>query len=301
MDWYCLIHQIPPKPLYLRAKIRQRLASVGAIALKKSVYILPHTDDCLEDFQWLAQEIESGGGTAFICAMSFVDQAQQRDAIEQFRAERAADYEAVAGEMKEMQRRRPPADERASRMARLRRRLEEIQAIDFFPDRKEKEVLAMFAKTEAPKRERSAKKNKALLGKTWVTRRGVKVDRIATAWLIRRFIDPDARIRLVDPAAFEKRSGELTFDMAKGDYTHVGDQCTFETLLRSIDATPPLKKIAEIVHDIDLKDGKYGRPETAGVQRLLTGILESTTDDDERFLRGFEMFDQLHESFRKGR
>ena len=312
MDWYCLIHHIPPKPLYLRAKIRQRLASIGALALKNSVYLLPRTDESLEDFQWLAQEIESGGGTAFVCAMSFVDAGQERAAVAQFRTARAEDYLALKSDIRELQtetKRRsgikPTAEELPGRITRLRRRAEDIQSIDFFPERHYKEVSQMLDKIETgvrrPEKKGSRRKTSALVGKTWVTRRGVKVDRIATAWLIRRFVDPDARLRLVDLAAgFEKGKDEITFDMPQADFSHQGEGCTFESLLDAIGArTPALQKVAEIVHDIDLKDGKYGRPETAGIQRLIEGILQTTSDDEQRFARGFELFDQLHESFRR--
>ena len=295
MNWYCLIHNIPPKPLYLRQKIRQRLDAVGAIALKQSVYILPLNDESLEDFQWLAQEIQAGGGTAFVSEMSFVDKAQERAAIEQFRAARAEDYSALANEIRQARRssKRTPSAE----LPRLRRRFEEIRAIDFFSDKRQKEVAAMLEKIPSEKQP-SRRKTAALVGKTWVTRRGVKVDRIATAWLVRRFIDSEARFRLIDPAEFTKEQNEVTFDMQGADFTHQGDRCTFETLLSAIDAkTTALQKVAEIVHDIDLKDSKYGRPETPGVQSMINGLLQSTTDDDQRFARGFELFDQLHESF----
>lgn len=140
-----------------------------------------------------------------------------------------------------------------------------------------------------------------LTGKTWVTRRGVKIDRIASAWLVRRFLDPAARFRFVDPAGNEKRRGELRFDMVGGDFTHEGDRCTFETLRKEARLDDPgLTPIAEIVHDIDLKDGKYGRPEASGVKQLLEGVLHAHAADEERLERGFALFDDLYASFRRG-
>ena len=133
----------------------------------------------------------------------------------------------------------------------------------------------------------------------WVTRRGVKVDRIASAWLVRRFVDPAARFRFVDPDGGAARGGELRFDMAGGDFTHEGDRCTFEMLLGSIGTKDAaLSAVAEVVHDIDLKDGKYGRPETAGVRQLVEGIVAGHPGDEDRLERGFALFDDLYASFR---
>ncbi|HYT32587.1 MAG TPA: chromate resistance protein ChrB domain-containing protein, partial [Thermoanaerobaculia bacterium] len=137
------------------------------------------------------------------------------------------------------------------------------------------------------------------IGRTWVTRRGIHIDRIASAWLIRRFLDPNARFRFVD-AKEPARPGDLQFDMVGGDFTHEGDRCTFETLLaRTGVANRALVDIAEIVHDIDLKDGKFARPEAAGIERLLTGLILANPEDEARLQRGFVLFDELYQSFRK--
>ena len=142
-----------------------------------------------------------------------------------------------------------------------------------------------------------------LRGRTWVTRRGVQVDRIASAWLIRRFIDPRARFRFVNPHADEVRSGEIRFDMAGGEFTHEEDRCTFETLVRCCEVRDPgVGRIAQIVHDVDIKDGKFGRPEARGVEQVIHGLVAATPDDRARLDRGFALFDDLHRSFaRKAR
>src|SRR5262249_4904744 len=122
--WLILIHRIPAQPLYLRAKMRQRLAAVGAVAVKNSVYLLPHRTEALEDLQWIAQEIVAGGGDAHLIAGDFVDGVASDAAVAQFRQERDADYAALADEAKSAS--GEPA------LQRLTRRLEEIRAIDFF-------------------------------------------------------------------------------------------------------------------------------------------------------------------------
>ena len=134
-------------------------------------------------------------------------------------------------------------------------------------------------------------------GAVWVTRRDVFVDRIASAWLIRRFIDPEATFRFVAPRGYRRRAGELRFDMYQGEFTHVGDRCTFETLVQHFQLSPgdrALQAVGEIVHDIDLKDDRYRRPETNGVLAVLRGITLATSDDGERVERGAQVFEGLY-------
>jgi hypothetical protein len=133
----------------------------------------------------------------------------------------------------------------------------------------------------------------------WVTRAGVFVDRMASAWLIRRFIDPDARFKFVRTARYAALAGEARFDMTRGEYTHEGDRCTFEVLCQRFVLTDAgLSDIAEIVHDIDLKDEKFGRAEADGVAAVLRGITETTDDDSLRIASAANVFDGLLAQFR---
>jgi hypothetical protein len=137
-------------------------------------------------------------------------------------------------------------------------------------------------------------------GRTWVTRTGVHVDRIASAWLIRRFIDPEARFRFVSGQSHPAAEGELRFDMFEGDFTHEGEQCTFEVLRRRFGLDDQaLAPIAEIVHDIDLKEARFERPETAGVDHLIAGIAMRHKDDEARIADGGAVFEALYEFFRR--
>jgi hypothetical protein len=294
--WYLLIHQLPPKPLYLRAKIRQRLLAVGAIALKKSVYALPQRDECLEDFEWIAEEAIAGGGQAYVCAAEFPEASIDEVLLARFAKERNSDYESIEQSLRS-------AGSRPALLAQVRKRLEVIAKIDFFEAPSRLRVEKQLRRVEAAARRRTdsatGQGRAHLSRKTWVTRRGIHVDRIASAWLIRHFIDPQARFRFVDPKD-GARSGEISFDMVEGDFTHEGDRCTFETLLaRTGVGDPALVEIAEIVHDIDLKDGKFGRPEAAGLEQLLIGLVLANPEDQARLQRGFVLFDELYQSFRK--
>lgn len=319
--WYLLIHQLPPKPLYLRARIRQRLARVGAVALKNSVYVLPGTPDCLEDCQWIAEEAVAGGGEAWVCAADFRGRIGNAEIMELFRRERAADYAALAGQLRQLlrERRRPGAvavaeDEHSSRLRRLVKRLAEVAAIDFFgaPGRAEAEALAARLEERlraagghpgGPPGDREPPDgwpSGELAGRVWVTRKGVHADRIASAWLIRRFIDPAARFRFADSQSPEAAPGELRFDTVGGEFTHEGDRCTFETLVARLGLRDPaITQIAEIVHDIDLKDAKFGRADAPGILQLVNGLALAHADDLDRLDRGFALFDDLYESFRR--
>jgi hypothetical protein len=137
-------------------------------------------------------------------------------------------------------------------------------------------------------------------GTTWVTRRGIKVDRMASAWLIRRFIDPEARFRFVPSTGYEPAPGERRFDMFDAEYTHEGESCTYETLVRRFGlARPALVALGEIVHDIDCKDGKYGRPEAPGIALVIDAIAQGDAGDEERLARGITLFDELHARFER--
>lgn len=303
--WLILVHRIPSRPLYLRAKMRQRLADLGAVAVKNAVYLLPHGAEALEDLQWIAQEIEAGGGDAHLFEGDFVDGVANDAAVEQFRSARNADYDALAGDARAAMKAARSAvavAELATSHARLTRRLEEIGRIDYFHAGRRaaaEEALAAIEKrlTRDRKEEtRMLKANPDLRGRTWVTRPGVKVDRMASAWFVRRFIDPKARFRFADPSA-PKKEGEVRFDMVGGEFTHEEDRCTFETLIGRVGLPDKgVRAIAEIVHDLDVKDGKFGRAEAAGVRLLLEGLIARTANDDERIERALPIFDDLHEA-----
>lgn len=302
--WLLLIHQIPPDPSYLRVKIRRRLRRIGAAALKSTVYILPANDSAREHFEWLAREIRAGGGDAILCEARFIGGLSDEDVRDLFRGEREAEYAEIVRAVQEIA--IGSSDEaHAAQLARARRRMAAVAKLDFFdaPGRAvaERAILdaeARLAGTAEPTADAPAHSLLALRGKTWVTRRGVHVDRMASAWLIRRFIDPDARFRFVDPDGFRPAPDELRFDMYEAEFTHEGDRCTFEVL--SALAAPEdaaLRAVAEIVHDIDLRDGKFGRMEAAGIERLIAGIQAVHPSDADRLARAAELFEGLYRAF----
>jgi len=311
--WLLLIHQIPPKPDYLRVKIGRRLQRVGAVAVKNSVYTLPDGDQSLEDFQWIRREIIDGGGDASVCRASFVDGLTDDQLRDAFREARDADYAEITAAARELRASASaPARERSTRrtdeeLGRLKKRFAAVAAIDFFEARGRAEAhdaLELLGAESAPRdtaptgAELAQVDRAKYRARTWVTRKAIFVDRMASAWLIRRFIDPDARFRFVDAEQHRPTPGELRFDMFDGEFTHVGDRCTFEALVDrfSLDE-PALRAIGEIVHDIDLRDEKFDRDDVAGVERALTGIAQASSDDAERVQRSGELFDALHAAY----
>jgi hypothetical protein len=285
-EWLFLIHQLPPEPAYFRVKVRRRLQRLGAVALKNSVYILPLRDETLEDFQWLLREIQADGGEATLCRATLVEGATDVQIEALFRAECDAGYREI---------------ERLAREgeldpARLATRMEEVKRVDFFDaPARERAERALVAAKSASAEARGEESPEPIRGGTWVTRAGVKVDRMASAWLIRRYIDAEARFRFVAGRSSPGGRGERRFDMFEGEYTHEGDRCTFEVLLERFHLDDPaLRAIGEIVHDIDCKDEKFGRPETPGIAALIEGIARAHPGDPERLAQGAVVFDGLY-------
>ena len=291
-NWLLLIHSVPAEPLYLRAKVRRLLDHAGAIALKKAVYALPPREGCREALEQIANEAAAGGGHGYVAECGFLDARTDELLIESSRSARGADYRKLAENLGGL-----GSGANVEDAARARRRFAAIRKIDFFDAPGRSRVERLLSRLEGAGRARPAAPDD-LRGRVWATRRGVQIDRIASAWLIRRFIDPDAEFRFIDPKE-ERRSDELRFDMVGGDFTHEGDGCTFETLVRRLGRPDPaLDQVAEIVHDVDIKDGKFGRADAPGIQQVILGIVLHSADDAERLRRGFALFDDLYASFR---
>ena len=307
--WLLLIHQLPKEPAYLRVKVGRRLSRVGAVALKNSVYVLPNTESTGEDFEWVRREIAQDGGEATVVEANLVAGMSDAEIEARFREAKDADYAELFREARALQveatgrRKRPLSDEECARLqleiGKLERKLQDIRTTDFFGasgcERMSGLLHELHATARAPARPaQPGGKRQPPRARTWVTRAGVHVDRIASAWLIRRFIDPEASFKFVPPKGYVPEASELRFDMFEAEYSHEGDQCTFEVLCTKFELdVPGLFAVAELVHDIDLKDGKFGRPETAGLASMIAGLALLHRDDDTRIARGSELFEAL--------
>ncbi len=321
-QWLVLVYQFPKGPGSKRVKVWRRLQTIGAVAIKNSVYVLPFNDQSQEDFVWLLTELQSGGADGVILESRFIDGMSDQQVRDQFSTARDEDYKELGDEIEEVLAALPaelkPDDEQSRQRARralqrARKRIAEIEAIDFFGaeghDTAEAAMRTLdeltqerneFEKTREQTMEAVA--NKDLRNRVWVTRRGVRVDRIASAWLIKRYVDPAAQFKFVAGKGYSPDDGEIRFDMFEAEFTHEGDLCTFEVLVRLAQQDDSaLQSIAEIVHDIDLKDSKFGRPETAGIANLISGIVAGIDDDERRIERGSQLFEDLYRFFSDGK
>jgi len=303
---------IPATPASVRVRIWRRLQAIGAINLRGAVYVLPNREECVELFEWLARELAGLGGQASLCEGRFFDDTTDDDIERRFASARNADYEEVAKAAKALAaklRGKRVSAERIAAIAdhhgKLARRLAEIVAIDFVdaPGRVPAETLVAAIESSLPRDGRPAvaptlPPMARPSGATWVTRTNVHIDRIASAWLIRRFIDPQARFKFVPAKGYSPEPGELRFDMFDAEFTHVGDRCTFEVLVERMGlGDQALGAIGEIIHDLDLRDGKFGRDETAGVRSTVDGICTVARDDNQRIAAASPMLDGLHSHF----
>jgi hypothetical protein len=304
--WLLLVHQLPARPLYLRAQVRRRLNQVGALPLKNSVYVLPDRPECLEDFQWIAQEAAAGGGQASVCRAQFVEAGAAADVRARFVAaanERFSPIRtALQRRVSELRRRRGAGAD--ADLARVQRLVDDAARVDFFTSEKGLEAHTLMAAIKkrlqpaAKARAGRVSKRAIVTGRVWVTRRDPHIDRLATAWLVRRFVDPAARFRFVDPTGGPVKPGERSFDMIGAEFTHEGDRCSFETICGRLGLKGAgLRQLAEIVHDLDLKDGKFGRADAAGVQRLVDGLSASHPDSMARVAVALPVFDALFAAF----
>jgi hypothetical protein len=304
--WLMFVHQLPPEPPALRVRVWRRLQAMGALQLKSSVYLLPDGDAALEDFAWLVQDVRSSGAEATLWRTSVVAGIADDQLIGMFQKSSSDEYEALEREL----RRWDTSDdvgsaEQARALTRLGARFAEVAARDHFGAPRREVVGALL---DALRRQPSGASAAAQLedaqmegyrDMTWVTRSNVKVDRMSSAWLIRRFIDPQARFAFTVDPHYPAQAREQRFDMYQGEFTHAGDLCTFEVLLRRFQLSEPaLARLGEIVHDIDLKDARYGHPETPGIAAVMTALVRRIPDDLERIGTACTLLDGLLDQLR---
>ncbi|MBI1727378.1 MAG: chromate resistance protein [Candidatus Rokubacteria bacterium] len=297
--WLLLLLSLPPRPSSLRVRAWRRLKALGAVALKSGAYLLPFSPDRYEQFQWLAQEVQKDRGEATLLKVDRVENMNQPKIVRLFDEARNADYTSLTDRYRKLGSAKHPRA--AEELARLARELDRLADIDFFeaPGRQQ----ALRAREAAERRVTGPPKVGArpagrlvletLQGRRWATRPRPHVDRIASAWLIKRFLDPAAEF--VFAAADELPADAIPFDMAGVEFGHQGDDCTFETLLhRSGLHDRRLAAIAEIVHEADVRDGKFHREEARGLDLVLRGLLAAIKDDHEALAQGLTLFDGLY-------
>ena len=300
VPWLLLMFSLPAKRASQRVDIWRKLKRYGALALRTSGYLLPNNAENLEHFQWLATSVRNHDGEASVAQVQSLDDHSHDGLKKLFVDARSRDYETLAQHLKKIlkQKRRAPAD-----LMRVRHRLQEIIAIDFFNSPMRGRVETLLAAATAAQKSSGSPADmpmkalkKEYLNRIWVTRPRPGIDRVSSAWLIIHFID--AKARFIFATDSRQHPGAVPFDMFQGGgFGHVGDDCTFETLCKRFRISDPkVKTIAEMIHDADLGDAKFGRVEAIGVDRILIGWAQQGVTDDELLRRGMELIEGLYHS-----
>ncbi len=316
-EWILLIHQLPAKPTNLRVRIWRKLQKLGAIAIKNSVYVLPANEKTHEHFQWLKQEIETAGGEASVFRADSVEGATDKEIISEFRkardeefAEITAQLDGLAGSIRGQSQKHLSAGRLATHeteLDRLHGELERVVANDFFTASGREAALKAYTRCQKVLRESQSARVKPTptvskrtnlsvqnyQGRRWMTRRNIHIDRLASGWLIKQFIDKRPRFYFVSDG--QTVDGAIAFDMFGAEFTHQGEDCTFETMVKRFGLTEirGLRELGEIVHDIDLKDDKFHRLEAPGLNAIVNGLSETVRDDRKRLQQAGVIFDSL--------
>src|SRR6266480_1977964 len=302
--WIILLYGLPTKKGAARVNLWRQLKKCGALLLKTSAYLLPDKPEHHERLQWLAQQVRDGGGEATIIHVTEIEGLGSEDIVRQFNEARATDYAALLSALTELiaRNRKRPDESFAADLEKLTRQFEEIRKIDFFdcPRAQDAQMLLKRAVGLRGGKSKNAPTlaTKNFIGKTWLTRPRPEIDRVGSAWLIRRFIDPKAKF--VFAAVVPPNREVLPFDMVDVEFSHHGDCCTFETLIRRFGIEDKaIRKIAEMIHDADLEDEKFQRSECVGIDQVLKGWAKGGLSDEELLRRGDECFDALYQQLRK--
>jgi hypothetical protein len=303
-------HQLPTRSSNARVKTWRRLQQIGAVPTRNSVYVLPNTEQCREDFEWIRSEVVALGGEATVFAADAISEGGSEDIVAAFRRIREQEYHELKRDIDRLlpagkgKARSASANGRlATRTLRtLRERLQAIERIDFFNAAARSEAVASLAAIEQavlgrrppPATAQPALSPSSFHGRRWVTRRRPGVDRMASAWLIRRFIDPAATFVFADTPG----DADVPFDMYTGEFSHRGDACTFEVMADRFGLqNAAVVRVGRVVHDLDMKDAKYGLPESAAVGRMVEGLRALHPDDTTLLEQGIGMFNALAHSF----
>ena len=301
-----LLVGVPPTPSSLRVRVWRRLRSLGAVPLKRSAYLLPDTPERYEDFQWLAQEIQREGGEATLVRIQQIENVTPDDVRRLFHEPRDRDYRQLAARyrkvLQNLERKSSAGRARTQEeLARLAKDHNRVRDIDFFGApggaevRRLEEVIAM--RTRRPesthREEPPALDLTKLRGRRWVTRPRPHIDRVASAWLIKRFIDTDAEFAFAPPNEFPKDA--IPFDAPGVELSHHGEDCTFETLVKRARLHDRrLVRLAEVVHEADLRDGKYPHEEARGIDVAIRALLAASPDDHQVLAQGMTLCEGLY-------
>lgn len=304
--WLLLLYALPTEQNTERVNLWRRLKKFGAVGLKTSGYVLPDEPAQFERFQWLSKQIRDAGGQAMLIRVAEIDGMSSQEVVALFNEARAAEYKEVAGACQQaLGRYRKGAEENlATEVEKLQRRFREIRSVDYFnsPGAHDAQMMLQLVmkglSRESGRRAVVKANSKEYVGKVWLTRPRPGIDRAGSAWLIRKFIDAKAKFIFgMDPGKHPKA---VPFDMAEVEFSHHGDDCTFETLVKRFGISDKaVLKMAEMVHDADLEDEKFGRWECIGINAVLDGWARTSISDGELLQKGVECFEGLYRGLQK--
>lgn len=310
MRWLILLVTMPPTPSRNRVGIWRKLRRMGAVSIKGAAWMLPENPDTVELMHWLMQEVQTLKGDAALLRSDTVEMLPERDPAALFHEARTQDYAAVEQQCETLLAelshplagRRGAAGGARSRLTKLKRELDDVARIDYMRTSAGERARAAYEaaaaklhtlETPMKPRKSAAKSTMPPTGSTWVTRPRPHIDRIASAWLITRFHDKGAKFAFAEKPA--ERKGAIPFDTLGAEFGHHGEDCTFETLLKRIGSKDrKLRRLAELVHEADLRDGKYPGEEAAGIDFSIKGLAAALPDDHELLRAGMTLFDGLY-------
>jgi hypothetical protein len=296
--WLLLVFTLPANKASARVGIWRKLQRYGPLALRNSGYLLPNTPTNHERFAWLATSIRGSKGEASVLQVRSLDDPPIERLRNLFREERRPDYNALIQEVYKLDR---SAQGFPNQLAKMKRRFDEITEIDFFDCPLRSTAEEALYKAEHPATQhvqvtRGKLSKMAYQRRAWITRPRPGIDRVSSAWLIQRFIDPKAVFLFGnDPGTHPKA---VPFDMYQGDgFGHEGENCTFETLcLRFGIRDKVVYRIGQAIHDADFDDAKFGRTEGITINQVLKGWAKQGIPDDELLRRGMDLIEGLYRS-----
>lgn len=296
-SWLLLLYSLPTSRNTERVAVWRRLKKMGAVQIKTSTYLLPDEPAQYEQFQWLAQQVRDYSGDSTLVRAQEIEGLTREKVVSLFNAARDQEYIALRKDLHLFitRRRKSGAEFAAAELERLTRRFRELRQIDFFDSARGHEVAMLLRRAEGPRRSPKLQTldPKQYREKTWLTRPRPEIDRVGSAWLISKFIDPKAKFVFAPTA--QAVPGAIAFDMLDAEFSHHGNCCTFETLTKRFAISDKaVGKIGEMIHDADLDDARFQRVECVGIDRVLKGWAKEGLPDEEILRRGFECFDALY-------
>jgi hypothetical protein len=300
LSWLLLLYGLPAKQSAARLALWRQLKRLGAVALKTSAYVLPDRPELYEGFQWLAQRVREQGGESTLVRVADVDGVSDDELVQMFQRARSEDYTQIINDVRPLlpTKKQRKSSASAEDIEKIAARYETVRKVDYFDCPKAADVEQLLSRLTSNTTPAKAKvlSVKSYLGRTWLTRPRPEVDRVGSAWLIQRFIDPKAPFVFAAEASAHPEA--LPYDMLGAEFGHHGNDCTFETLLKrfALDDTG-LARVAAVIHDADLDDGRNGTTEGDGLLAIFRGWAQMGWSDQDILSRGFECFDALHKQF----